>query len=98
MERWFRETVGMLPRPDLAVLVHSPVDVAVQRIRRRPAERERPIDFAHMAKVYEGFRRLVEDGHLVGLDTSVLSIDDTLAAVLDRVGSLAQSPERSLAG
>lgn len=80
------------------MLVHSPVDVAVQRIRQRAAERDRPIDFSHLEKVYQGFQRLVEDGHLIGLDTSALSIEETLARALGQVGALTAAPERSLAG
>ncbi|MFD8811207.1 dTMP kinase [Streptomyces sp. NPDC059627] len=99
LESWFRDTVGMLPKPDLAVLVHSPVDVAVKRIRSRAAERNRPIDMAHMEGVYHGFQRLVTDGQLVGLDTDALGIEETLAEVLGRVDELllGSTVERSLA-
>ncbi|WP_181805027.1 dTMP kinase [Streptomyces shenzhenensis] len=94
LESWFRQTVGMLPKPDLAVLVHSPVDVAVQRIRSRAAERERPIDMAHMEGVYNGFQRLVADGQLIGLDTDALGIEQTLAQVRARVDELL--PKRAM--
>lgn len=97
LDGWFRETVGMLPKPDLAVLVHSPVDVAIRRIRERAEERDRPIDLAHMEGVYAGFQRLVADGHLMGLDTNTLGIEQTLGHVRSRVDELlrARMAERS---
>ncbi|MEU9330926.1 dTMP kinase [Streptomyces canus] len=99
LESWFRETVGMLPKPDLAVLVHSPVEVAVKRIRERAAERDRAIDLAHMEGVHAGFQRLVADGQLIGLDTDALGIEQTHARVRSEVDALLESREtvRSLA-
>ncbi|WP_330241366.1 phosphoribosyltransferase family protein [Streptomyces sp. NBC_00525] len=82
---WFQDTVALLPQPDLALLVHSPVDVAVSRIRQRPEERDRPIDVAHMTRVRTGFLDLVDAGHLTGLDTSVREADETLRTALKAV-------------
>lgn len=82
---WFQDTVALLPKPDLALLAHSPVDVAVQRIRQRPEERDRPIDIAHMTRVRTGFLDLVDGGHLTGLDTSLSDADETLRSALKAV-------------
>lgn len=76
-EPWFVEAAGHLPQPDLSVLVHCPVETAVERIRSRPEEAERPIDLDHMGRVYEGFRRLEAAGYLRGIDTSVTGIEAT---------------------
>ncbi|MFJ8626438.1 dTMP kinase [Kitasatospora sp. NPDC093550] len=80
-EPWFLDAAGHLPRPDLAVLVHCPLETAVARIRARPEEAERPIDLAHMGRVYEGFRSLEAAGVLRGIDTSVTGIADTADTV-----------------
>lgn len=79
---WFQEVAGFLVRPDLSVLVHSPVDVAVARIRQRSEERDRPIDLGHMARVYHAFQSLVAGGYLYGLDTSRLTAGQTVNAAL----------------
>ncbi|MFI1417018.1 dTMP kinase [Streptomyces sp. NPDC020731] len=85
-EGWFTEAAGHLPRPDLSVLVHCPVEHAVARIRTRPEEAERPIDTVHMKKVYEAFRSLETDGYLRGIDTSRTGIEETADTVLRWVG------------
>ncbi len=79
-EPWFTDSVAQLPRPDVAVLVHSPVPLVVERIRRRPAERDRPVDLAHLTGVYKGFRQMAASGHLSGLDTCLLTASDTVRA------------------
>ncbi|MER7583831.1 hypothetical protein [Kitasatospora sp. NPDC097691] len=80
-EPWFVEAAGHLPQPDLSVLVHCPLETAVARIRARPEEADRPIDLAHMGRVYAGFRRLEEAGYLRGIDTSATGIEETAEQV-----------------
>ncbi|GAA3815077.1 deoxynucleoside kinase [Streptomyces phyllanthi] len=75
-EPWFAEAAGHLLRPDLSVLAHCPLDIAVQRIRSRPEEVDRPIDLDHMGRVHQAFRTLEKDGWLRGIDTSVHGIDE----------------------
>lgn len=81
-EPWFTEAAGHLPRPDLALLAHCPVETAVRRIRSRPAEVDRPIDLDHMKKVHEGFLRLERAGCLRGIDTSAHGIEETAETAL----------------
>lgn len=80
-ESWFLAAASHVPQPDLSVLVHCPLETAVERIRSRPEEAERPIDLDHMGRVYAGFRRLEEAGYLRGIDTSVTGIDRTADTV-----------------
>jgi adenine phosphoribosyltransferase len=89
VEPWFRSVAAQLPRPDAAFLVHSPVDVAVNRVRQRPDERDRPIDVPHLTAVYHAFHRIAARGHLTALDTSVLSVDETVEAAASQLERIA---------
>jgi thymidylate kinase/adenine/guanine phosphoribosyltransferase-like PRPP-binding protein len=84
-EPWFIDSVAQLPKPDVALLVHSPVPVIVERIRQRPAERDRPVDVAHLTRVYSGFQQMSAAGYLHGLDTSSLSRPDTVRIAREMV-------------
>lgn len=82
LEGWFTEAANHLPQPDLAILVHCPLETAVKRIRARPEEADRPIDLDHMGRVYQGFRQLETAGHLRGIDTSATDIEETAETAL----------------
>lgn len=75
-EPWFSEAASRLLQPDLAVLAHCPLELAVRRIRTRPEEVNRPIDLSHMGAVYDAFRWLESASYLSGIDTSSGGIEE----------------------
>jgi dTMP kinase len=96
MEAWFVDAVSGILEPDLAVLVHCPVEIAYERIRERPEEKDRPVDLAHMTRVHDGFRDLEGAGLLRGIDTSSATPEETRAVVATWLDELDANRAESL--
>ena len=64
------------PSPDLVVYLHAPVDLLIQRVRKRgrPAETDLSSDYlARVSEAYAGFFQRYDETSLLIVDTSVFN-------------------------
>lgn len=69
-DQWINEISRFMPRPDLAFFLDVPVELAVRRVRSRPAERHRYIDMPLQYKLRKAYIFLSggENGVLLASD------------------------------
>ena len=61
-DQWIYDIVSReIPRPDLAFFLDVPVEVAIQRIRARPEERDRYIDMELQYRLKEEYKKICAD-------------------------------------
>ena len=68
-ESWLIEACSMFPRPDVAVLLEAPLDVAEERVSGRSHRREAYFDTDLQPRMMEQVAVLAEDGHLQRIDS-----------------------------
>ena len=65
-DRWIYEIAQSIPKPDLAFFLDVSVELAVKRVRSRPAEKDRYIDLELQARLREEYRRIaLENGGIL---------------------------------
>ncbi len=64
---WIREVNRMVPKPDLAIYLDVPIEIIIERCRRRRIKSVMEFPEIQM-KVYEIYMRLVRIGELVPVD------------------------------
>lgn len=84
---------NFLTPADLTVFLHAPLEVRQQRIRKRGASTadNETLNHAADAKLHETHERrfdLPVVGQLITLDTSVLSVDEIVFHVIERIKNL----------
>lgn len=63
---WIYEVAQSIPKPDLAFFLDVPVELAVRRVRSRPAEKDRYIDMELQVRLREEYRRIaLESGGIL---------------------------------
>ena len=77
---WIYEISECIPRPDAAFFLDVPVETAVQRVRMRPAEKDRYIDMPLQYLLKEEYTEICDanQGILVRSD---IDIDQTFSAI-----------------
>ena len=78
-----------IPRPDLVIYLHAPLDVILERISDRGREYEKDMDPGYMemlCRVYDGFFKSYHETPVVSVDTTDLNFatsDRALDLILD---------------
>lgn len=83
-DHMFRILTRTIPRPDLVIYLHAPLEVLMSRIegRGRPYERDMDRDYmATLCEVYDRFFAQYDDTPLVSVDTSDLNFTTSPGAV-----------------
>lgn len=72
-DRWIYEISENIPKPDIAFFLDLPVKTAVERVRTRPAEKNRFIDLPLQHLLREEYRNIchINHGILVSSDTDI---------------------------
>lgn len=87
-DRWIYEIVKDIPKPDLAFFLDVPVEVAVERVRRRPEEKNRYIDMDLQYKLREEYINIcAENGGILipSIDEPSVTFDRIWNCVYDRI-------------
>jgi dTMP kinase len=82
-EEWALSACRHILKPDIAVLVDVPVDVAITRISTRTGFRESYLETDLLDRLVTEFRNLADEGHLVRLSSVELSRADLLDKVTE---------------
>ena len=88
-DRWIYEIVKDIPKPDLAFFLDVPVEVAVERVRRRPEEKNRYIDMDLQYKLREEYINIcAENGGILipSIDEPSVTFDRIWNCVCDKLG------------
>lgn len=83
-DRWIGEVASHMLRPDLAFFIDVPVQVAVERVRSRPAEQDRYIDMELQYNLRRQYRRIAAQNKGILL-SSLDSEDAVFAEVLQHI-------------
>jgi len=89
-DRWIYEMAQSIPKPDLAVFLDVPVDLAVARVHARAAERNRYIDMDLQYRLRDEYLKIARKNGALLLDSSK-SPDETfnaITAAADRLGKI----------
>lgn len=81
-DRWIYEIAEAVVRPDAAFFFDLPVETAVERVRRRAAERDRYIDRELQYRLREEYRRICRENGGVLLSTEEKP-DETFRRVME---------------
>ncbi len=83
-DKWLYEISESIPKPDIAFFLDVPVDVAVARVRKRPAEADRYIDIDLQEKLRQEYIEICEatNGILISTEASERA---TFALVLSEI-------------
>ena len=87
-DRWIYEIVKDIPKPDLAFFLDVPVEVAVERVRQRPEEKNRYIDMDLQYKLREEYINIcAENGGILipSIDEPSVTFDRIWNCVYDRI-------------
>lgn len=87
---------AQVPKPDLVIYLHAPVEVLLERIRRRGRAMEAPIDESYMralSDVYAAFFREYDDTPLLTVDAAAFNFVTDPQAV-DRLLACVRSLEQ----
>lgn len=68
-DRWIYEVAEWLIKPDLAIFLDVPAEVAIQRVRSRPAEKDRYIDVPLQHRLREIYCSLAKENDCLLLST-----------------------------
>lgn len=88
-DRWIYEIVKDIPKPDLAFFLDVPVEVAVERVRQRPEEKNRYIDMDLQYKLREEYINIcAENGGILipSIDEPYVTFDRIWNCVYDKLG------------
>lgn len=88
-DKWIYEIVKDIPKPDLAFFLDVPVEVAVERVRQRPEEKNRYIDMDLQYKLREEYINIcAENGGILipSLDEPSVTFDRIWNCVYDKLG------------
>jgi dTMP kinase len=88
-DRWIYEIVKDIPKPDLAFFLDVPVEVAVERVRQRPEEKNRYIDMDLQYKLREEYINIcAENGGILipSIDEPSVTFDRIWNCVYDKLG------------
>ena len=69
-EKWFFEVAKTILRPDITFLATVPPELAIERIKSRPEERDRYLDEALLRSVSENFVSMAKRAGFIVLDTT----------------------------
>ena len=84
-DRWTDEIASYMLRPDLAFFIDVPVQVAVERVRSRAAERDRYIDMDLQYKLRHQYRRIAAQNR--GILLSSLECENVVfSEILHHIG------------
>lgn len=83
-DRWIYEIAQYIIKPDVSFFIDVPVEIAVNRVRSRPSERNRFIDLDLQHSLRKRYIEICEanDGVLI---SSEQSIDSTFAEICDKL-------------
>lgn len=83
-DNWIYEISESIPKPDVAFFLDVPVELAVSRVRRREAEKDRYIDMDLQYKLRDEYKNIcnTNGGVLVRSD---IDINRTYSQVIDKV-------------
>ena len=84
-DRWIYEIARWIVKPDLAFFLDVPVEIAVQRVRSRAAERERYIDIPLQYRLRDEYLRIAEDNG--GIVLSSLMAEEMLLEKIKRIAA-----------
>ena len=83
-DRWIYEIARSIPKPDLAVFLDVPVDLAVKRVRARAAERDRYIDMELQYRLRKQYIKIARKNGALLLNSSK-SPEETFAAIVKKI-------------
>ncbi len=69
-EKWFFQAAKHILKPDLVFLAYVPPELAISRIKARPAEATRHLDERLLKRVAEEFKKLAHSNGFIVLDTA----------------------------
>ena len=83
-DKWIYEIAQSVIKPDISFFFDVPVEIAVDRVRNRPEEKERFIDMDLQYKLRQEYIDICKanDGILIATDAS---LEDTYAVVLSNI-------------
>jgi len=90
-EQVYESSVTSAPQPDLVIYLQAPVDVLLQRIRRRGAGYEKQIERGYLQTLVEAYARFFHDfrnAPLLTVNASRINVADSesdFAALLDHI-------------
>lgn len=80
-----------IPRPDLAFFLDVPVELAIQRVRKRPEERARYIDVDLQYRLRDEYKKICEDNHGILLSSDI-DVKNTFDQILHHVEQYIEHP------
>lgn len=83
-DTWIYEISACIPKPDLALFLDVPVDVAIARVKERPAERNRPVDGLFQEKLHDLYINIAQENDGVLIST-LLSEETCFENILSEV-------------
>ena len=83
-DEWIYEIAESIVRPDVAFFFDVPVEIAVQRVRSRPEEKDRYIDMELQYKLHDEYIEICEANNGVFVPTDV-SFEESYAIVKKEV-------------
>ena len=83
-DEWVYEITRSLPKPDVAVFLDVPVEVAIERVRKREAERKRFIDTAFEERLRKEYLRTANACGGVVID-SIGDSDNTYISLVNHL-------------
>ncbi len=86
-DQWIYDVANSIPKPDLAIFLDVSVKTAVERVRRRSAEKERYIDMNLQHKLHDQYRRIAEENECL-LISSEIGEEETFSVIKREVDKL----------
>ena len=79
-DKWIYEIAESVVKPDIAFFFDVPVEIAVARVRTRPAEKDRYIDMDLQYKLREQYIKICEanNGILISTEQSIDTVTDIM--------------------
>lgn len=93
---WIYEVVNSITKPDIAFFIDVPVDVAVERVRRRPKEKDRYIDMELQFALRREYLNIAHSNQDIVL-SGYQSIEKTKVEMLNQVNRMLHNLEVSYA-
>ena len=86
-DNWIYEISKYIPMPDAAVFLDVPVDIAIDRVRQRPEEKDRYIDISLQHKLLEEYKKICKENKGIAL-ASDKSEEETFLEVSKNLNKL----------
>lgn len=86
-DKWIYEISKEIPKPDLSFFLDVPVDIAIDRVRQRPEEKDRYIDISLQHKLLEEYKKICKENKGIAL-ASDKSEEETFLEVSKNLNKL----------